>query len=230
MCFLNKMINIISRLILILSLLAIAGMCILIVVRYPCNHGAGSLVFLSVFIILIFISLSFIKQTNEFAFISLIISCIGVVFSFFCDYWNIMLDYDVWLDRNMPEWGESKKLYKEEEELDKYFFNLPKIQSSKWKKNILVDCTKKSKGIIPFKWKVIGYAKFDVSELKCLLSHFNDFRKEQVKVDFPYLQKAEMYSWKKSPTLIEKIKPKDITGSIWVCEENGLIYFELEEE
>jgi hypothetical protein len=89
-----------------LGLIAMIG---LIWLRYPDNHGAGPILFRWFFAIL------FIMSGCHWFFAAkppvTVMSCalIGFALTWIVDHRNIMVDYDEWIRRGMPEWGQVSK-------------------------------------------------------------------------------------------------------------------------
>lgn len=114
--------------------------------------------------------------------------------------------------------------------IEKRLCNLPGITSAKWKYQTYGG----SQGISvpgPTGYRIWGYIKLEKEELSKFVSKFDDFKKDQsLHVDFQYLNENENYDWIRSQKFIDMTKRKLIVGSVWVCVEQGLIYFDLEGE
>ena len=85
-------------------------MFVLIGIRYPDNHGAGPSFFVFLFVGILLGAL-LICTTSKSKIIIVIICCSfsGLFITYLVDRYNIMVDYDVWIERGMPEWGNALK-------------------------------------------------------------------------------------------------------------------------
>ena len=73
-----------------------------IVLRYPCNHGNNSYVHAAILALFLLLSLINLKKN-----IGVIVGAfIGLLFVLGVNYFNVGIDYDTWIERGMPEWGE----------------------------------------------------------------------------------------------------------------------------
>ena len=81
-----------------------AFMCMEILLRYPCNHGAGFYCYLYPVCGLIVLSgtYGFFLRGSKGGFILSFICLILILVS---DLFNVYVDYDVWTHRGMPDWG-----------------------------------------------------------------------------------------------------------------------------
>jgi len=81
-------------------------MCAEIVLRYPCNHGAGFYLYLPLVCGLIVVSLVYgfgLKGAKTGLVLSLL--CLALIVC--SDWFNIYVDYDTWIGRGMPSWGQA---------------------------------------------------------------------------------------------------------------------------
>jgi hypothetical protein len=101
------MISVISKLILGTAVLVMAWLFALIAIRYPDNHGAGPLAFRWLFFVILVGAGACLTKKNGSAFASLTIALVGLLSTWIVDYYNIMVGYDVWIERGMPTWGQS---------------------------------------------------------------------------------------------------------------------------
>ena len=73
-----------------------------IVLRYPCNHGNNFYVHAVALAFFLLLSLINLKKN-----IGVIVGAfIGLLFVLGVNYFNVGIDYDTWIERGMPEWGE----------------------------------------------------------------------------------------------------------------------------
>ena len=100
------MYNIISKLALLGVLLVLGYMSLLIIIRYPDNHGSGTGVFRWIFLAVVLVAGGYFFSKNGFALSALVLALIGLLLTWAVDYRNIMVDYDKWIVRGMPSWGE----------------------------------------------------------------------------------------------------------------------------
>lgn len=84
------------------ALLLMAG---LIWLRYPDNHGAGPFAFMCFFGVLLVLAMTNWAITSKPPYLAVALSLIGFATTFLLDRRNIMVDYDEWIKRGMPEWG-----------------------------------------------------------------------------------------------------------------------------
>ena len=87
------------------SVVIILLICGEIILRYPCNHGAGFYCYLYPVCGLIVLSgvYGFFLRRSK---IGLILSLICLVLILVSDLFNVYVDYDVWTHRGMPDWGQ----------------------------------------------------------------------------------------------------------------------------
>lgn len=78
---------------------------LLIIYRYPDNHGYFPDVFKLVLILIPILLLSEVKKNNQTALIASLTSSIGILILFIIDKTNILIDYETWIMRGMPQWG-----------------------------------------------------------------------------------------------------------------------------
>jgi len=113
--------------------------------------------------------------------------------------------------------------------LEKRLLNLPKITSAKWKSQTFGS----GEGItVPGSaaYRIWGYAKYNQDDLTRTMDKFKDTVKDDTfRPDFPF-KGEENYVWKQSKELALVVKSKLIVGKVWVCTEQGLVYFDLEGE
>jgi hypothetical protein len=98
-----------------IGLIAGASMALLVLVgliwlRYPDNHGAGPFAFRWFFGALLVLALMTWVIMSKPPFLAAILSLIGFVATWLLDHRNIMVDYDEWINRGMPEWGVVKAI------------------------------------------------------------------------------------------------------------------------
>jgi hypothetical protein len=84
------------------SVVIILLICGEVVLRYPCNHGAGFYYYLYPVCGLIVLSgfHGFILRKSKLGFFLSVICLILL-----SDLFNVYVDYDVWTRRDMPDWG-----------------------------------------------------------------------------------------------------------------------------
>lgn len=73
-----------------------------IALRYPCNHGNNFYIHAVVLTCSLLLSLINIKK--NIGVISM--AFIGLLLVLTVNYYNVGIDYDTWIERGMPEWGE----------------------------------------------------------------------------------------------------------------------------
>lgn len=75
-----------------------------VMLRYPCNHGAGFYCYLYPVYGLIILSgfYGFILRVSKIGFFMSLLCLILILIS---DLFNVYVDYDVWTRRGMPDWG-----------------------------------------------------------------------------------------------------------------------------
>ena len=83
--------------------LAWLEMLLMLWLRYPCNHGDDLRMNLGVFLVCGVLTL-LPRQRCRVA--TLLLSLLGVLAVLGLNHGNMALDYDTWIQRGMPAWGE----------------------------------------------------------------------------------------------------------------------------
>lgn len=86
------------------TLLIVTEIVVELFFRYPCNHGNDFHV--HAYILILFLLLSLTSTKN---IVVAIISSIALMLIMLINYYNIGINYDTWIERCMPEWGEIEK-------------------------------------------------------------------------------------------------------------------------
>ena len=73
-----------------------------IVLRYPCNHGNNFYIHAGVLAFSLLLSLINLKKNIGVVGMAFM----GLLFILVVNYYNVGIDYDTWIERGMPEWGE----------------------------------------------------------------------------------------------------------------------------
>jgi hypothetical protein len=84
--------------------------------RYPDNHGAGPVFYRWLFAGALLASLGFRWLASMVHWPSLMLALFGLLLTWIVDARNIMVNYDEWIKRRMPDWGESTRLDSSTEE------------------------------------------------------------------------------------------------------------------
>ena len=92
----------IRKVLLISVLLTVIEMIAEIVLRYPCNHGNNFYAHAAILALFLLLSLINFKKNAVVFFISVI----GLFSILIANHYNIAVDYDTWIERGMPEWGD----------------------------------------------------------------------------------------------------------------------------
>lgn len=79
----------------------------LIWLRYPGNHGAGPEMFRWFFGIHLLAGAWYWISTSRPALLAIACAVLGLGATWIADHRNIIVDYDEWLRRGMPQWGEA---------------------------------------------------------------------------------------------------------------------------
>ena len=96
--------KILSCILLAFAVLTDAAILFLIVLRYPCNHGAvPSPLFLMLISLL---AVPAVWRRHRAALVAFLLCLLGLFMLWTADYLNIMLEYETWIHRGMPAWGE----------------------------------------------------------------------------------------------------------------------------
>ena len=90
------------KLLFITVFLIICEMITEIALRYPCNHGNNFYIHAVVLTCSLLLSLINIKK--NIGVISM--AFIGLLLVLAVNYYNVGIDYDTWIERGMPAWGE----------------------------------------------------------------------------------------------------------------------------
>jgi len=91
----------------VLGLLALIG---LIWLRFPDNHGGGPIAFRWFFAGLLFLFWCFRFFASRAPSFFIACALIGLISTLVVNHRNIMVDYDEWIRRGMPEWGQARKV------------------------------------------------------------------------------------------------------------------------
>lgn len=94
------------KLLLSICLLGLGWMGFLIWIRYPDNHGAGPIHFRFFLLGVVVIALGLSISKSGFAFATVGCSLLGLLLTWIVDWRNVMVNYDKWIARGMPEWGQ----------------------------------------------------------------------------------------------------------------------------
>lgn len=90
--------------ILFYSVVALWGFVLLeLIVRYPCNHGPDSRDMIPWFCVTFLMSLPLLLREMKVSLLCLFLSLGGVVAMIAGDVFNVMVPYDTWTERGMPE-------------------------------------------------------------------------------------------------------------------------------
>lgn len=103
--FLQSAMKIISIITLISSFSINLLLILIIIYRYPHNHGYFPDIFKLILILTPILVLPEIKNNNRIATISSLMSSIGILFIFISNKTNVLIDYETWIMRGMPQWG-----------------------------------------------------------------------------------------------------------------------------
>lgn len=93
-----------------MALLTDAAMLFLIALRYPDNHGMWPIPLLQMFLSLLLVMglLPAVWCRHRATLVTLLLCLLGLFMCWAADYFNIMMEYEVWIDRGMPAWGERR--------------------------------------------------------------------------------------------------------------------------
>ena len=83
--------------------LAWAEMLLMLWLRYPCNHGDDFRKNLCLFLACGVLT---VVPRQRCRVAVLVLALLGVLAVLGLDYFNMALDYDTWIQRGMPSWGE----------------------------------------------------------------------------------------------------------------------------
>ena len=88
--------------------LAWVEMLLMLWLRYPCNHGDDFRKNLCLFLACGVLT---VVPRQRCRVAVLVLSLLGVLAVLGLDYFNMALDYDTWIQRGMPPWGEVREKY-----------------------------------------------------------------------------------------------------------------------
>ncbi len=77
----------------------------MIIVRYPTNHGSSAQGFCTIFALFLALCLALWFATKRLPVLSLVIVLVSLLAAVVADRANLMMSYEEWLKRGMPEWG-----------------------------------------------------------------------------------------------------------------------------
>jgi hypothetical protein len=78
---------------------------LLIYYRFPDNHGWGREFFQWIYVFLLLLSLVCMKFSFRAGAGLVILSALGLGLIYCVNEWNVLVGYDEWIERRMPEWG-----------------------------------------------------------------------------------------------------------------------------
>ena len=78
---------------------------LLIYYRFPDNHGWGRDFFQWIYALFLLLSVACMKLSLRAGAGLLILSIIGLGLIYCINEWNILVGYDEWIERGMPDWG-----------------------------------------------------------------------------------------------------------------------------
>ena len=74
-------------------------------VKYPDNHGGGPMFYIVLGAIALVINICYMILTKRFAPIRMVMIGLFAILLYACDRFNILVEYDRWGSRGLPDWG-----------------------------------------------------------------------------------------------------------------------------
>lgn len=74
-------------------------------VRYPCNHGGGAGIYVLLGLFALAVSALYMLLAKRLFVFHLAMFSLLAILIFICNWFNIYLSYEEWIERGMPEWG-----------------------------------------------------------------------------------------------------------------------------
>lgn len=78
-------------------------------VKYPDNHGGGPELYIVLGAIALVLNVYYMVLTRRFAPIRMLAIGLLAILLYACDRFNILVEYDRWGKRGLPDWGTFQK-------------------------------------------------------------------------------------------------------------------------
>lgn len=77
-----------------------------LIARYPCNHAGGTGMYWWGLVLMVVVNAGTMVWWRRIAWWRVLLLVVFGVLLMVCDRCNILVDYDTWTSRGMPDWGE----------------------------------------------------------------------------------------------------------------------------
>ncbi len=74
-------------------------------VKYPDNHGAGIDAYKVPWVVTVIVNVCYMIWIRRIALYRIAALALFVLLLFLCDRFNVVVDYEEWTARGMPDWG-----------------------------------------------------------------------------------------------------------------------------
>lgn len=97
--------NVFKNVVYSLNAVIYAVMVLKVVDHYPHNHGYSVAAFVYGFLLIGLVSITFsiFKRQRWLGYLTVLL--VSMVICFLCDRFNIIVSYETWTSRGLPEWG-----------------------------------------------------------------------------------------------------------------------------
>lgn len=96
------MVKVFSRIVTILLFLLLGAE---IWLKYPDNHGAGIDAYKVPWVVTVIVNVCYMIWIRRIALYRIAALALFVLLLFLCDRFNVVVDYEEWTARGMPDWG-----------------------------------------------------------------------------------------------------------------------------
>ena len=79
-----------------------------VLVKYPSNHGGGTVLHVALGGLATVINVVYMVCARRLTFIRIGILALFALLLYACDRYNVLITYEDWVERGMPEWGTPK--------------------------------------------------------------------------------------------------------------------------
>ena len=77
--------------------------------KYPSNHGGGAFEYANVGFVALFVNMAYMFFSRRLAICRILALASFFVLLYACDRFNVLVQYEEWIARGMPDWGVLQK-------------------------------------------------------------------------------------------------------------------------
>jgi hypothetical protein len=82
----------------------------LILIRYPGNHGSNAYEFMLSYLVIFLLLIIYLVMKRVLFYRILLLFCLlGMGVCFYAEDFNVMLTYEQWIEKDMPDWGQKNQ-------------------------------------------------------------------------------------------------------------------------